>query len=116
MPARARRTRITASVTDVRPFRAVLPAVRRAVQAPIAVPITVARRVTAIAMIAIVFASDAVACTGGTKVAAHSTSTEAANVPSAKSSTVTAATTMATTAATCLRVGYKQAPGQRGGY
>jgi hypothetical protein len=37
-------------------------------------------------------------------------------VTSAKSSTVTAAATMATSAATRLRVGCKQASGQRAGY
>jgi hypothetical protein len=60
--------------------------------------------------------SDAAAHTGAIEVAAHGTSTEAANVTSAKSSTVTAAATMATSAATRLRVGCKQASGQRAGY
>jgi hypothetical protein len=114
-----------ASVADVRPLPAVPRAVRRA--API-ITISVARQVTAIAVIAMESASETAAHAGSTKVAAYAgtaeaathmhpteTATASAGKSTAEATNVAAAATMAA-AATRLRVGCKQAARQRGGH
>jgi hypothetical protein len=87
----------------------VLPVVEGAIQAAKAIRITVGWQVTAVAMMAMEFASDAATHAGSTQMAAHVSTAEvaahvstakAANTASAKSASVTPAKSAAVAAAT----------------